>query len=122
MSEEKIEIKTISIIIPEDLNDIDPNNEVFTIEETSINEIKENFEEFFPEKYEKIPSSPLSVLEKEIENDIEKETKHIIEIVNEVIDRVIDTPIEKIEESIENIKEPSEKIVEPFITEENFSR
>jgi len=120
MSEEKIEIKTISIIIPEDLNDIDPNNEVFTIEETSINEIKENFEEFFPEKYEKIPSSPLSVLEKEIENDIEKETNHIIEIVNEVIDTVIDTPIEKIEESIENIKEPSEKIEDPFITEEIF--
>ncbi len=120
MSEEKIEIKTLSITIPEDLNDIDPNNEIFTMEETTINEIKENFEEFFPEKYEKIPSSPLSILEKEIENDIEKETNHIIEVVNGVIDTVTDKPIEKIEESIENIKEPSEKIVDPFITEEIF--
>ena len=120
MSEEKIEIKTISITIPEDLKDIDPNNEVFTMDEPSISELKENFHDFFPEKYEKIPSSPLSILEKEIENDIEKETEPIIEIVNDVIDRIIDTPIEKIEESIENIKEPSENIVEPFITEEFF--
>ncbi len=117
MSEEKIEIQPLSITIPENLNDIDSNNEVFIVEETAINEIKENFEEFFPEKYEKIPSSPLSILEKEIENDIEKETNHIIEVVNEVID----TSIENIEESIENIKEPLEKMEDPFITEEIFS-
>ncbi len=104
MSEEKIEIQPLSITIPENLNDIDSNNEVFIVEETAINEIKENFEEFFPEKYEKIPSSPLSILEKEIEPIIE-------EVIN-VIDRIIDIPLENIEESIENIKEPLEKMEE----------